>query len=120
MSFTCADTETICDGTPLQECAALLADCERLVAIGVNCLAPGLVLPIVKKLRRWLPDKDIVVYPNSGETYDPDHWRWTGPAQAVDFGESAIAWKDAGATMIGGCCRTGPAHIKNLKEVLLS
>ena len=120
ISFTCANATTICDGTPLEECAALLVDCERLVAVGVNCLAPKLVLPIVSKLHRWLPDKTIVAYPNSGEIYDPDRWAWTGDSETTDFGQSALAWRDAGATIIGGCCRTGPAHIRNLKEVLLS
>jgi len=27
----------------------------------------------------------------------------------------AVRWRDAGATMIGGCCRTGPAHIRALR-----
>jgi homocysteine S-methyltransferase len=118
ISFTCADAQSICDGTPLEECAKLVAECKQMVAVGINCLAPDLVLPIVRKLHSWLPGKFIIAYPNSGETYDPQGRCWMGNAHTADFGKMALAWRDAGATIIGGCCRTGPAHIAKLKEVL--
>ena len=34
-----------------------------------------------------------------------------GPSAYADF---ADRWIDAGATIIGGCCETGPEHIKEL------
>jgi homocysteine S-methyltransferase len=120
MSFTCADENTLCDGTPVEECAALLAEQERVLAVGVNCLAPSLVQSIVSRFQQLLSDKPIVVYPNSGETFQPNERIWTGCADSADFSEAALIWKKAGASIIGGCCRTGPEHIKQMREVLLS
>lgn len=38
-----------------------------------------------------------------------------GPAAYADFAQS---WADAGATLIGGCCEVGPAHITELARRL--
>lgn len=37
------------------------------------------------------------------------------PAKYVDF---AMGWVAAGATIVGGCCEVGPAHIRALAEAL--
>ena len=34
------------------------------------------------------------------------------------YGDHAMAWIQAGATIVGGCCEVGPAHIKALAERL--
>jgi S-methylmethionine-dependent homocysteine/selenocysteine methylase len=36
------------------------------------------------------------------------------------YAAHAVAWLDAGATVIGGCCGTRPAHIQRLRELLAS
>ena len=38
-----------------------------------------------------------------------------GPAEYADF---ALAWVDQGATIVGGCCEVGPAHIAELAQRL--
>lgn len=38
-----------------------------------------------------------------------------GPDQYADH---AMAWVDAGATIVGGCCEVGPAHIQKLAQRL--
>ncbi len=38
-----------------------------------------------------------------------------GPAEYADF---AMGWVDAGATIVGGCCEVGPAHIAELARRL--
>ncbi|MDG2340771.1 MAG: homocysteine S-methyltransferase family protein, partial [Paracoccaceae bacterium] len=38
-----------------------------------------------------------------------------GPAEYVEF---AMAWIDQGATIIGGCCEVGPAHIIELANCI--
>ena len=62
-------------------------------------------------------DTPVVIYPNSGEKYDSRAKRWTG--RAADFARLAASWKEAGATLIGGCCRTSPEHIRQLRCELL-
>jgi len=119
ISFTCRDDSHISDGTPIEDCVVLFEDCPQTVAIGVNCTAPKHILSLVKKIALRLPSKNIVVYPNSGEMYNAKHKTWLGDNTTRDFCENAIQWKQAGARLIGGCCRTGPDHVSNLRKILL-
>ena len=116
-SFSCGDGERISDGTPLADAVAEVASHDRVVAVGVNCTDPALVESLIGELRRGT-DKLIVVYPNSGEHYDAMRMVWSGSRDAEAFAEAAVAWRQAGASLIGGCCRTGPAHIAALRARL--
>ncbi len=115
-SFSCRDERLISDGTPLAECVAYLRGRDRIAALGINCTAPEFVENLVGEARRST-DRPVLVYPNSGEKYDAAAKRWTG--QAADFARLALSWKEAGARLIGGCCRTGPEHIRRLRGELL-
>lgn len=119
VSFSCVDGEHLCDGTPLRECAALFEHCPQVFAIGLNCTAPQYALSLIEKIRVAAPTKRIVVYPNSGQVYNAERRIWTGPSTAVEFGELAKQWLDAGATLIGGCCQTGPEHIRAIRQATL-
>jgi len=111
VSFSCRDEQHISDGTPIVDVANLFAGHSRVSAIGVNCIAPELVLPIIATLKSSVPDKAIVVYPNSGETYHVEDNSWSGTTTEFQCEQSAQAWADAGAKLVGGCCRIGPAQI---------
>ncbi len=71
----------------------------------------------MKKIRR-VTDTPIIVYPNSGEGWDAERKRWTGAADASSFALAAKGWREAGAQLIGGCCRTGPEDIRQLRGAL--
>lgn len=114
VSFSCRDGERIGDGTPIERCAALFAGNPQVVAVGINCTAPGNVVSLMGRIT----GSPIAVYPNSGETWDPEGHRWLGPADPVEFGAAAPGWRDAGAAFIGGCCRTTPEHIRRIRESL--
>jgi len=47
-----------------------------------------------------------------GETYDAARNDWSGDPLVDSFGEQAKGWYDAGARLIGGCCRTTPEDIR--------
>ena len=34
------------------------------------------------------------------------------------YAEHALSWVDAGATIVGGCCEVGPAHIAEIARQL--
>ena len=36
------------------------------------------------------------------------------------YTEFAMGWIDQGATIVGGCCEVGPAHIRHLAETLVA
>lgn len=117
-SFSCRDEEHISDGTPLVECARMLSESEQVVAVGVNCVSPRLITPLIDHILEGAPEKLVVVYPNSGESYDATRKCWTGTIDPVEFGDEAVRWFRAGASIIGGCCRTTPDHIRQIRAAL--
>lgn len=118
ISFSCRDAYHASDGTPLRDIAAEFAGHPRVLALGVNCTAPGLLTPLIGELRAAAPAKAIVVYPNSGEVYLVGDNSWHGQAEGFDHGRAALAWRAAGAQLIGGCCRVGPADIAAMGAAL--
>ncbi len=58
----------------------------------------------------------IVVYPNSGEHYQPQTKTWSGTTTPDACGAAASQWVASGAAVVGGCCRMGPDHIKAMKD----
>lgn len=118
VSFCCRDGEHIADGTPLAEAAALFRAHPRVVALGVNCTAPSYVDSLIRVLRQSAPEKAIAVYPNSGERYAACDNTWLGDAEAADIATPAITWREAGATLIGGCCRVTPADVGAIGKAL--
>lgn len=118
ISFSCRDGRTISDGTPIRELAGAFRDHSRVLAIGVNCTAPQHVTSLVREIRRAAPHKAVVAYPNSGERYEARDNSWHGTVTPLDCAAAAKEWFDAGATLIGGCCRMGPAHIAAMRAAL--
>ncbi|MEW5989013.1 MAG: homocysteine S-methyltransferase [Chloroflexota bacterium] len=117
VSFSCRDESHLNDGSLLAEAIAAVADAPQVAAVGVNCTPPRFIPALIAEARR-ATDKPIIVYPNSGEQYDAVHHCWLGLADAADFAQASRAWRAAGASLIGGCCRTGPAHIRRIKRVM--
>jgi homocysteine S-methyltransferase len=115
ISFTCHDDGHTGHGEPIEECARLLDPAPNIIAIGINCTAPRYILPLLRKIRS-ISTKRIAVYPNSGETWVSETRSWTGSSDPESFGALAVAWRTAGADWIGGCCRTGPQHIRAVAQ----
>ncbi|MEU2062697.1 homocysteine S-methyltransferase [Streptomyces sp. NPDC013455] len=95
-------------GQPLEEAFALAAGVDEVIAVGVNCCAPQDVGPAAGIAAR-VTGRPVVVYPNSGEGWDARARAWRG---RTTFGAAQVtAWREAGARLIGGCCRVGPEGI---------
>ena len=115
ISFQCRDGAHLADGTPLATAVALCDAEPHVVAVGVNCVDPRFVTPLIRAARR-ATEKPILAYPNSGEAWDADAKRWSGPATPMDWARSAAAWREEGADGVGGCCRVGPAAIAAIRR----
>jgi len=115
--FTCKDECHVAHGELLADCAAAVASLPQTVAIGVNCTHPSLIPSLIGELR-VASDKPVVVYPNSGEGWDAEARCWTGKGDPESFGAQAAEWFAAGAQIVGGCCRTRPAHIHQVAETV--
>jgi len=112
LSYTIAGATTRA-GQPLADAFAVAADVPEVVAVGVNCCAPGDVLAAVE-IARDVTGKPVVAYPNSGEEWDGARRTWIGEGRwSADL---APQWAAAGARIIGGCCRVHPDDIAALAE----
>lgn len=114
LSYTISGPRTRA-GQPLAEAFAVAAGVPEVVAVGVNCCAPADVLPAIE-IARQVTDKPVVVSPNSGEQWDGERRTWTGEARWSN--ELPPRWVDAGARIVGGCCRVRPDDIAALADAL--
>ena len=120
------------DGTRLRSgepVAAVLPLVEEfgLAALLVNCSVPEAVdqaLPLLAETR--VP---LGAYANGFVRISPDYLRDGATVDALDkrsnlgpgrYAEFAAGWIRQGATLIGGCCEVGPAHIRELAKRLKS
>ena len=110
-SFSCRDEHYVSHGERVADCAALVATFPQTAAIGVNCVPPKWVPSLIRELRSG-SDRAAMVYPNSGEGWDAQKRCWIGQSDPAEFGALAAEWFKAGAQIVGGCCRTRPAHIR--------
>jgi S-methylmethionine-dependent homocysteine/selenocysteine methylase len=90
---------------------AMAAGIDAVIAVGVNCTAPSAVGPAVAAAAA-AAGKPVVAYPNSGEGWDAAARHWTG-APGIATGD-VPRWVEAGARLVGGCCRVRPEHIAEL------
>ena len=117
MSFSSRDGAHTGAGDPIVDVARALDREPQLVAIGVNCCPPNVVEPLVRAIRSGT-SKPIVVYPNSGEVWNATTRDWDGAPDARRLADWAPSWISAGATWIGGCCRSTPDDIRALRNAM--
>ena len=111
ISFSCGDGEHVNEGQRLEDCVRQVEASPFVLAVGVNCTSPKYIPSLIREAKKGT-NKPVLVYPNSGESYDPSKNDWDGHPVYESFGEEAREWFRAGAQMIGGCCRTTPEDIR--------
>jgi len=115
LSLSCPNGESLADGTPVETIVSMAADTPNLVAIGFNCMAPEFACGLIHRARQAAPDMRVLVYPNSGEVWNASQRCWQDSASPAVFAHEASHWLEAGACLIGGCCRTTPETIAGLR-----
>ena len=86
--------------------------------IGINCSGgPNQLLRILKQMHQAVPEGKFSVMPNAGWP-EQIGGRIKYPANPEYFGEYAMAFWEAGARLIGGCCGTTPRHIASIANTL--
>ena len=97
------------------ECVAAILEGLRVDALGLNCgLGPDRVLPLFRRLAA-ATSLPLAVKPNAGmpRIVDGQTVFTVGPDE---FARDVAALVEAGATIVGGCCGTTPAHIAATKS----
>jgi homocysteine S-methyltransferase len=110
LSYAVADGTTRA-GQPLVDAFAVAADSDAVLAVGVNC-SDARDLPAALRTSYEVTGKPGVAYPNRGEAWDSSAHSWVGPGSWDVAGVDG--WVEAGARLVGGCCRVGPADIAAL------
>ena len=104
-------------GDPPEKVARVLAEAQADV-IGVNCSGgPAQLLRLIKAMHAVVPEAKLWVKPNAGWP-EQVGGRIMYPAEAEYFGDYALAFCEAGASVIGGCCGTTPRHIASMRKAL--
>ncbi len=110
--FTIGDDLTTSTGDTLDDIVIRLSECP-ISAIGVNCgVGPEGALRAVQALGE-ICERPISAQPNSGFPANVDG-RTLFISGAGYFGDRGAEIVQAGASIIGGCCGTTPAHIHAL------
>jgi enediyne biosynthesis protein CalE2 len=116
-SFMARGAAEIGDGEPLSD-AVRAVDALDLDAILVNCTPAATATGCLEVMAR-ATRTPIGCYANAGS---PDLGRGTwcfDPEMTPErFADAAADWVRLGAQIVGGCCGTGPAHIRALRAAL--
>ncbi|MCM3597293.1 homocysteine S-methyltransferase [Metabacillus idriensis] len=115
MSFSLKNEKAISDGTLLEVCANTFGYNGQIAAIGINCAPLELVNEAIKVISSHTK-KPVIVYPNSGEAYNPETKTWHGQKSCLELDQQSEEWYKSGARLIGGCCRTAPRHIEKISK----
>ncbi len=103
-------------GEPLQD---VLPELVGAAVVGVNCVAAPAIEAQVRFLRAHLPEETpVMAYANVGFADERGNWISTDAVAPSRYADYALAWIDAGATLVGGCCGTRPAHIAAVRDAL--
>jgi len=116
--FSCRDGHHLNDGTPIEKSASHFKTHPNVFAVGINCTRPEYITSLIRSIRPLIGDKKIIVYPNSGETYQPDNKQWSGSTASSAYVAQVKQWIQEGADLVGGCCRVGADQIHEVSNSL--
>jgi homocysteine S-methyltransferase len=117
ISFSCRDDRHVCEGATLREALHLAQTPANVVAVGVNCTPPHFIDGLLTSIE-GATSLPIVAYPNSGDRWNAAERRWEPEATCFPWAQAVLRWRAAGARIIGGCCRTTPATIREIAAAL--
>ncbi|HJW15408.1 MAG TPA: homocysteine S-methyltransferase family protein, partial [Thermoanaerobaculia bacterium] len=117
VSFIARSEREIWNGERLEE-AVRAVDALHPDAILVNCVPAEMAERCLETMAR-ATRAPIGCYPNAGNPdFDHGTWRHDDERTPEWFASHATAWLRRGALVVGGCCGTGPGHIRALREVV--
>ena len=111
-------------GEPVADLGPLVAELKP-AAVLVNCSVPEAMSAALTEVKAF--GVPFGAYAN-GFTHISDSFKADAPTVAVlesrhdltpeRYATFAMGWVKEGATLVGGCCEVGPAHIRALAEAL--
>jgi S-methylmethionine-dependent homocysteine/selenocysteine methylase len=114
-SFVCGRGPALLSGEALED-GIDAAAAEGALAVLVNCTPPSNAEPCLRVLAA--SGLRFGIYGNLGEPLPSGAFAPSESCSPAEFAQHAREWLRAGATLIGGCCGTTPAHIGSLASLL--
>ncbi len=101
----------------IEKFAARIGGREDVEALGLNCSEGPADLWATLKVLRPITSKSIIVQPNAGTPrhLNGRYFYMTSPDYMAKYAKRFV---EAGATGVGGCCGTGPDHIRAMHQAL--
>jgi S-methylmethionine-dependent homocysteine/selenocysteine methylase len=116
VSLLCRPDGRLYSGEDLADAVAALLPLGP-AALLVNCLPPAAAEPILLRLRKWTR-VPLGVYANVGRSGEELSGRLVRAVDSEAYARFALRWAALGASLIGGCCGTGPRDIRLISEAL--
>ena len=115
VSFTLGGDDRLLSGETLAEAVRAIRPLGP-EALLVNCIPVAQVSSALRALRAAVGDDVIRIgaYANVGHVDNEVGWTLTDAVSPAAYAAAAREWLALGATLIGGCCGTTPAHIEAL------
>ncbi|KAI3429263.1 hypothetical protein D9Q98_005360 [Chlorella vulgaris] len=131
-----SDAALLRSGESLQDAVAAVAEFPGLEAVLVNCCSPPAVAAALPVLQEAAPPGVMVGGFANGFATSTSEWLAGGnssrdpealPAEEYDadglilpeaYARHAARWVELGASIVGGCCGVGPAHIELIRRQL--
>jgi S-methylmethionine-dependent homocysteine/selenocysteine methylase len=111
VSFVCDGEGRLLSGEPLAEALDAVRAAAPLV-VGVNCLPPSAIGACLPALRSC--GQPFLIQPNLGAPTADGGFARSEESSAEEFADLAAALRVQGASLVGGCCGTTPAHLAAL------
>lgn len=114
LSFTVGDG-ALRSGESIAEAARIADRLPNAIAVGVNCADADHATAALRQMRE-VTQLPLIVYPNSGESWNAIERSWSGAAHPLEH--HVREWESLGARFIGGCCRVDVVGIERLASAL--
>jgi len=83
-------------------------------AVLVNCVPATRTLAFLEAIHEGAGGAAIGAYANAGAEEEGIGWGADAERAAARYAEMARTWMPAGASIVGGCCGTGVAHVRSI------
>ncbi|MCB9746534.1 MAG: bifunctional homocysteine S-methyltransferase/methylenetetrahydrofolate reductase [Alphaproteobacteria bacterium] len=118
MSFNFEPDGTQVEGEDPEEAARVMSG-WGVAGLGVNCSnGPQVVLSVLERMAK-VTDKPLIAYPNAGQPQVVEG-RTLYLAAPEYMAEYARRMVQKGASVVGGCCGTTPAMLKEMRSFVRS
>lgn len=119
ISFVTNEAAELLSGEPLSATVEAVLPFSPL-ALGLNCIPPAGMTRNLPELARLVEGAGvgIAAYAHIGNPDPLTGWTFSESMTPDEYAAHAVRWLAAGATIVGGCCGTTPAHIAKLNDAL--